>query len=247
MMLLQNSDMQLPATNQTSALTLAIGRARSLFDEGDFQAALLLSSGCYDQAKSAAAYASRVKASEQLIEKAHHLQADSLLIECEAKIALADEYDRAKEDGLVGLPGRPRNADNRAATIVEAGLSRNLIFQSRVLRDAEKGRPGIVASLIKKRLQAGLEPSRAHLKSALFPKRKGPRSVGAARIPSVTAELFLSLKWYELDSLLSEIRSDLVIVEAIKSHCVPSDDKKTVSEILGRAVLSAILRGETPL
>jgi hypothetical protein len=242
-MLLQNSDILVPAKMETSALALAIGRARNLFDEGDFQAALLLSSGCYDQAKSAAAYASRVRASEKLIAKAHHLQADSLLIECEAKIALADEYDRAKEAGLVGTPGRPRKFDRRAATIVEAGLSRNLIFQSRELRDAEKVRPGIVAGLIKRRLKSGLEPSRAYLRSALFPKRSGAPPVRVSRVPSVSADLLRSLKWYELDALLSDIRSELAVVEAIKHHCVPSDDTKTVSEILGKAVLSAILSG----
>lgn len=153
------------AVRDQSDLVATVDRARALLDDGDYQAAVMLSSGAYDQAKAAASFASRVKAGEQLIGKARRMQADALLIESRAKIALAYQVDEAQASGTVAMPGRPKKvSDENHFQLEDIGLSKAQLHEARQLRDAETKEPGIVERAIQARVEAGMEPSRAALK-----------------------------------------------------------------------------------
>nr|WP_245363551.1 hypothetical protein [Neorhizobium galegae] len=151
-----------------SDLAATVDRARCLLNDGDYQTALMLSSGTYDQAKAAASYASRIRAGEALIGKARRLQADALLIESHAKIALADQVDEAQAAGMVAAPGRPKKvSDENLLYLDDIGLSKKQLHDARQLRDAEASEPGIVERAIEARIEAGLEPSRRGLGHAI--------------------------------------------------------------------------------
>lgn len=151
-----------------SDLAATVHRARGLLDDGDYQAALMLSSGAYDQAKAASSYATRIKAGEQLIGKARRMQADALLIESRAKIALANQVDEAQAAGMVAAPGRPKKvSDENLLRLDDIGLSKGQLHDARQLRDAEAKEPGIVERAIEARIEAGLEPSRRGLGHAI--------------------------------------------------------------------------------
>jgi hypothetical protein len=153
--------------DDASGLVATVERAKALLDEGDVIAAKVLAAHAYADAKSAVALAERFKAGNALVDKARRLQGDALLIETRAKIRLADEWDAAKEAGLVGA-GRPKNvADGNGFTAAEAGLDRKEIHEARKLRDAEAKEPGIVERAIAARLSSGLNPSRANLRAAV--------------------------------------------------------------------------------
>jgi hypothetical protein len=153
--------------HDASGLVATVERAKALLDEGDVIAAKVLAARAYDDAKSAVALAERFKAGNALVEKARRLQGDALLIETRAKIRLADEWDAAKDAGLVGA-GRPKNVpDGNGFTAADAGLDRKEIHEARKLRDAEAKEPGIVERAIAARLSSGLNPSRANLRVAV--------------------------------------------------------------------------------
>ena len=156
---------QLQVVGGASDLAIIIRRAQGLFDDGDYDAAMMLASGAYDQAKAAAGYARRMQASEQLISKALRMQADALLIESRAKMALADEYDHAQAAGLVAVQGRPKKvSDENLFRLEDVGLSKAKVFEARKLRDAEVREPGFIERVVETRVAEGLEPSRAVLK-----------------------------------------------------------------------------------
>lgn len=151
-----------------SDLAATVQRARAMFDQGDVEAALWLSGGAYDQAKAAASYGKRMKASEQLISKAYRLQADALLIEARAKIALADQFDEAQAAGMVATQGRPKKvSDENLLRLEDVGLDKARVHEARKLRDAESKQPGLVQRAIEARIEGGLEPSRANLRAAV--------------------------------------------------------------------------------
>ncbi len=159
------------AIADVSGLDVVVERARSLLDDGDVMAARMLAAGAYEQAKAAASYAQRFGAAERLVGKARRLQADALMIEAQAKVRLADEYDAAQAAGEVASRGRPKNVpDGNIITVADAGLSRKEIHEARKLRDAEREAPGIVERAIQARLSAGLEPSRASLRANIGTK-----------------------------------------------------------------------------
>ncbi|WP_197728781.1 TRM11 family methyltransferase [Rhizobium ruizarguesonis] len=158
----------LPTRVDASDLAATIDRARTLFDEGDYQAALFLSEGVYDKSKAAVNYGKRMKVSEQLIGKARQMQGDALLIETRAKMALANQYDEAKAAGLVAAQGRPKKVgDENLLRLDDVGLTKDKIYEARKLRDAEAKQPGLVERLIEARLAQGFEPSRANLRAAV--------------------------------------------------------------------------------
>lgn len=155
-------------STQTSAIVATIERARLAFDEGDVQAALMLSGGAYEQAKAAAGYAAKVKASRQLIDKARRLQADALKIETDCTIKLADEVDAAKNSGELAGQGRPKKVQTSDVfTLEEVGLDKRRLAEARKLRDAERDDPGRAERIIEARIEAGLEPSRNALRAAI--------------------------------------------------------------------------------
>lgn len=163
-----NAPVVFPDASDIAAVVL---RARGLLDEGDVMAARLLAAGAYDQAKAAAGYAQRFGAAERLVGKARRLQGEALLIEAQAKVRLADEYDAAQAAGEVASRGRPKNVpEGNIITASDAGISRKEIHEARSLRDAERETPGIVERAIAARLEAGLEPSRASLRASIGTK-----------------------------------------------------------------------------
>ncbi|HZG29931.1 MAG TPA: hypothetical protein VE079_15865 [Ensifer sp.] len=162
----------------TSAVVAAIERARALFDDGDVQAAMMLSGAAYEQAKAAAGYAAKVKASRQLIDKARRMQADALKIETDCTIKLADEVDAAQSAGAVLSHGQNRKVNGRKADTQEVqssdllalddiGIDKRRLAEWRKIRDAERDAPGTVDRIIETRISAGLEPSRNSLRTAI--------------------------------------------------------------------------------
>lgn len=137
------------AVRDQSDLAATVDRARALLDEGDYQAALMLSSGAYDKAKAGAGFATRIKAGEQLIGKARRMQAEALLIESRAKMALADQVDEAQAAGMIAVQGRPKKVgDENLLRLDDLGLNKVQLHEARQLRDAETKEPGIVERAI---------------------------------------------------------------------------------------------------
>ncbi|WP_454287107.1 hypothetical protein [Rhizobium arsenicireducens] len=152
---------------EPSELVASIERARALLDAGDVEAALLLSTGVYEQAKAAGGYAQKVKASRELVDKARVLQAEALKIESICYVAMADAVDAAQAKGELARPGRKTNiSGDNIFTLEEVGLDAQSVHQARKLRNAERADPGFIDRVVEARLEEGLEPSRASLKQA---------------------------------------------------------------------------------
>ncbi|KQW63376.1 hypothetical protein ASD02_01785 [Ensifer sp. Root1252] len=158
----------MPVRYDASDLLATVERARQLLDEGDVIAARMLATVVYDQAKLASQYAARMNAGERLISKARQLQGDALLIETRAKIRMARDWDAAQAAGVAATAGRKSNvSDGNVLTAADAGLTRKEIHEARKLAAAEERAPGLVERAIQARIEAGLEPSRANLRSAV--------------------------------------------------------------------------------
>ncbi|MCF1452278.1 DNA translocase FtsK [Agrobacterium vitis] len=156
-----------PITADTSELVATIERARLAFDAGDVQAAFLLSSGAYEQAKAAGRYAEKVKASREMIDKARRMQADALKIESLCTVAMADAVDEAQAQGKLSRQGRPENVrDQDIFSLNDVGVSRQRLHEARHLRNAERAQPGFIDRVVEARVNEGLEPSRASIKTA---------------------------------------------------------------------------------
>lgn len=152
---------------EPSELVASIERARALLDAGDVEAALLLSTGVYEQAKAAGGYAQKVKASRELVDKARGLQAEALKIESICYVAMADAVDAAQAKGELSRGGRPEKVhDADRFTLEEVGIDKRRLHEARGLRNAERKEPGFIDRVIEVRLSEGLEPSRASLKQA---------------------------------------------------------------------------------
>lgn len=154
-----------------SDLAATVERARALLDAGDVKKARILAAGAYAQAKAEGGFAARFGAAEALVAKARRLQADALLIETRAKIAISEHWDEAQAEGLVASAakgGRPKTVpDGNGLLAADTGLSRKEIHEARKLAAAEAVTPGIVERAIAARLAAGLEPSRASVGHAI--------------------------------------------------------------------------------
>lgn len=153
---------------QSAELVAIVERARALFDDGDVQAALKLSSVAYDQAKAAAASAERVKASRGLVDKARRMQADALKIESMCYIAMADAVDEAQAKGEISKKGRPSENPQGVGifSLEEVGVDSRRLSEARKIRNAVKAEPEFIDRVIETRLASGLEPSRAAIKNA---------------------------------------------------------------------------------
>ena len=95
----QQSD-TLPALVDRAANCLASARTSAEILEARDRASI-----AYDMAKGAARIATAKQAHDDVLKKVYRAQADALLIEAQAKIRLADEYDAAQERGEVGKSG----------------------------------------------------------------------------------------------------------------------------------------------
>ncbi len=150
-----------------SELVASIERARALLDDGDVEAALLLASGVYEQAKAAGGYAKKVKASRELVDKARRMQAEALKIESICYVAMADAVDAAQAKGELASRGqRPDVQGSDKFTLEEVGVDRRRLHEARSIRNAERAEPGFIERVVEARLDEGLEPSRAGLKKA---------------------------------------------------------------------------------
>jgi hypothetical protein len=137
----------------------------------------------YDAAKAAARFAKAKGAHDEVVASVRKVQADALIIEAAAMCRLADEYDAAQARGEVAShsAGNPQIVPDRndlPPTAAELGISRKQVYQARVIRDAEKKKPGIVKNTVDERLRAGQEPTRAHVRraadEALHPEEQQP-------------------------------------------------------------------------
>lgn len=155
-------------------LVAAIESARALLDAGDVQAALLLSTGLYERAKAGAAYAEKVKASRELIDKARRMQAEALKIESMCYVAMADAIDEAQAKGHVARQGRTKVRDVDVFTLDDVGIDKRRLHEARKLRNVVREQPDFVERVIAARLEAGLDPSRRSLSHAI-----GTRSASA--------------------------------------------------------------------
>ena len=89
-------------------LAALVERARGLLNDDDVASARFLADCAYTHADMAAKAAKRLRASASLVAKAHRLQGDALLIEAQARIRIADEWDAATARGEISRGGRPR-------------------------------------------------------------------------------------------------------------------------------------------
>ena len=152
---------------ESSELVDSIKTARALLNAGDVRAALLLSTGAYEQAKAAVNYAEKVKASRELLDKARLMQAEALKIESMCYVAMADTIDEAQENGKVAKQGRAKVRDADVFTFEEVGIDKRRLHEARKLRDAVRGEPDFIQRVIAARLEAGLDPSRRSLSRAI--------------------------------------------------------------------------------
>jgi hypothetical protein len=127
----------------------------------------------YEVAKTLARLSRIKEAHDEIVAACRQAMADALVIEVQAQIRLADEYDRAQERGEVVGPegGNPnlvnRSTAERLASVADIGLTRKQIHEARNVRNAEKKKPGIVQRTLEAKLKAGSEPLRADVKRAV--------------------------------------------------------------------------------
>ena len=234
--------------NAGSDLLATIERARALLDDGDYKAARLLATGVYEQAKAAAGYAEKVKASRQLIDKARRMQADALKIETYATIRLADEVDAAQQAGTLVSRGRPKNASREIVLrLSDIGFSRQDVFKARQLRAVERDEPGFIERAVEARISEGLEPNRKSLDGAARGRATEALcndEIGRpARYRLMDGRPVSRLKWYEIKGVIRRLEKDLQILTRVSSHCVPPTDDQLVSDIIGPELLAQICRG----
>ena len=150
-----------------SELVAIVEHARALLDAGDVENALKLSAVAYDQAKSAAGSAERVKASRGLVVTARRLLAEALKIESMSYVAMADAADDAQSKGHLSR-GRPSEKvpDEDHFTLEDVGVDKRRLHEARKLRNAVRAEPDFVERVVEARMSEGLEPSRAALKKA---------------------------------------------------------------------------------
>lgn len=157
------------ATPEAGSLDLvaSIKTARALLSTGDVRAALLLSTGAYEQAKAAVNYAEKVKASRELIDKARLMQAEALKIESMCYVAMADTIDEAQAKGCVAKQGRVKVRDADVFSLDDVGIDKRRLHEARKLRNVVREQPDFVERVIAARLEAGLDPSRRSLSHAI--------------------------------------------------------------------------------
>lgn len=134
----------------------------------------------YTAAKSAARLAKAKGAADELIAKAHRAQADALEIEAMAKRRLADEIDAAQACGEINRHGGDRKTIKFESSKLES-LSPDQIHEARQIRDAEEAQPGIVRATLDAALEAGEEPTKAAVRSAIS-KRRPQRSAAGKQL-----------------------------------------------------------------
>lgn len=156
----------LPALIDRAALALTNARTSAEVLEARDIAGVV-----YDLAKRTGRLLKAKQAHDELVGAAYRAQGDALLIESQAKMRLADEYDAAQDRGEVGQSGTRTDLvtdENEVpATAEDIGLTRKDIHEARQIRDAEVADPGIVRRAVDDRLRSGAEPTKAAVREAV--------------------------------------------------------------------------------
>lgn len=177
------SEITLTALIDRAAKALAgAGSAAEVLDARD------MASVAYDAAKKAARLLRAKQAHDEVVGAAYRAQADASAIEALAKRRIADEYDAAQERGEVARHGEtlrsgpdvPKQNFGKA-TAADIGLSRKEIHEARIIRDAEDAEPGAIRRALDEALDAGEEPTRAHVMRAALKASKRKKHTRGAR------------------------------------------------------------------
>lgn len=181
----------LPVPDAPGHLPALLARASAMLasatSAGELLEAIALADTAYVSAKHAGRFATAKGAHDDMLAKVHRAQADALDVEARGKRLLADAYDEAQERG--DAVGRQGGGDStvparNAATAADLGLSRKVIHEGRMIRDAEAADPGIVRRTVDDAAAAGEEPTKAKVRRAIVKtakRRPKPR-------PAVSAE-----------------------------------------------------------
>jgi len=123
----------------------------------------------YAAAKTAGRMARAKEAHDTLLAEVYRAQADALLIEAQAKMRLADEYDAAQEAGEVAGHGRSKVEGDNVTSTADLGIRRDEIHEARKLRDAERAEPGLAERALNAMVERGEEPTKAELRRKIAP------------------------------------------------------------------------------
>lgn len=221
-----------------SEIVAIVDRARLALDQGDVQAALLLSGGAYADAKAHADYATKVKASRSLIDKSRRLQADALKVETYAIIKLADLTDEAQQRGELAGKGRPKAKGENVQTddiflLSDIGVDRRELHEARKLRDAERKTPGIVEQAIEARISQGLNPTRNAVRHAIGTKTatKEERGEDLYETPAEAMRVLLAL-----ESFSGQVLEPSVGKGAILRPLEDAGYDVTISDLVDRGI-----------
>jgi hypothetical protein len=122
----------------------------------------------YTAAKHAARLRDVKAAADTVIAACRKAQADALMIETQAKCRLADEYDAAQARGEIRKAGQPQKRifpqQNNSLGPEDFDLDAKQIHEARIIRNAEKKRPGVIKQTLEQKLKAGEEPLRADVR-----------------------------------------------------------------------------------
>lgn len=217
----------------TADLVAAIESARALLDAGDVQAALLLSTGLYERAKAGAAYAQKVKASRELIEKARRMQAEALKIESMCYVAMADAIDEAQAKGHVARQGRIKVRDADVFTLDDVGLDKRRLHEARKLRNVVREQPDFVERVIAARLEAGLDPSRRSLSHAIG-TRSAPADEKGDQLYQTPIEAMRTL--LALESFSATVKEPAVGKGAIMRPLEDAGYEVMIADIVDRGI-----------
>jgi hypothetical protein len=128
----------------------------------------------YHAAKMADRLAKAKQAHDEIAAACRRAMGDALVIEAQADVRLADEYDAAQQRGEVESPGQPRKniipkKDNSLSNAIGLVAAKQ-VHEARIIRDAEKANPGVIRRTVEARLNAGQAPTRAFVRRAATPK-----------------------------------------------------------------------------
>lgn len=164
MELVSASTLSLPALVRRAASQLAGAETAAECLDAKDSAAL-----AYDAAKRAARILKAKGAHDEVVAAVRRSQADALEIEAMASRRLADEYDKAQEDGVIRTRGGDRVSklpDGKFGP-GDLGLLDKQVHDARAIRDAEVAEPGIVRRILDEAIEQGEEPTRTLLREAV--------------------------------------------------------------------------------
>lgn len=169
------SEIKMPENTELVQFAPLIQRAINTLAEAKTSAEILdarnAAHTAYAAAREAEHLARVTGAAKEVLVACHEARAQALLIETQAKIRLADEYDAAQARGEVQKQGGDHTSkipnENFAPTAADVGLTGKDIHEARQLRDAEAKDPGVIAKALDGEIAAGRAPKPATIKKAV--------------------------------------------------------------------------------